>query len=64
MAFELCSKIIQISKTFFNAFNEEVIKKNFVFIYEMLDGTRRPPPQRSHVLFIYLFFFRTFFSQA
>jgi AP-2 complex subunit mu-1 len=53
-----CSQIIALFKNYFDAFDEESLRNNFVLIYELLDGAGQdsslcslpadlPPPQRS-----------------
>lgn len=36
--FKLISEVIALFKAYFNAFDEDALRNNFVLIYELLDG--------------------------
>lgn len=39
--FKLITEVISLFKAYFNAFDEDSLRNNFVLIYELLDGARR-----------------------
>lgn len=49
IVFEFLYRFIALGKGYFNKFDEDAVKNNFVLIYELLDGSPAPPPIQAHM---------------
>ncbi|RUS22685.1 Longin-like domain-containing protein [Endogone sp. FLAS-F59071] len=54
LIFEFCYRVVNIGKGYFNKFDEEAVKNNFVLIYELLDGEQQPILSSNPVYYMQL----------